>query len=702
MKLRLIRPIWILVAFLLAAFVAWPGENQFGEMAPGGLFLGEKLWRPLINEYSGDAVFEHVRRLSQWHRIAGGSPGYHQAVEYVAGVLKSQGGCEVSVSKHVSDGDRTYLQWRSMPGWEVRKAELWLESTGELLASYSEIPVALFEYSNGANLCAPAVFVGDGTSDLDYVNVGVAGKIVLATGAGDAVHREAVLKRGAAGVIVGPSETDALCRMYPNLVRMHALRPNKSLREKTRFGFSLSRSRFERLLTAVREDRNVRLIVAIDARQYDSETETVSGFFKGSLFPEQEIILTAHLDHYSPGANDNASGSASLLEIARTLATLIDRGLIEKPKRSVRFLWVGEMHGFAGYLEKDTGIGRRGIAGINMDMVGEDIHKTYSIMTLIRPPDSNPSYIGDLVERMVDIVDNRKTSPSLGEGNRLHFRVLPFKGGSDHLLLSDPTIGVPCINLGHDGDVFHHTSMDDLDKIDVAELKKLGIIALGATLFTANAGEAEALAMALEVAEQGAKRIAERTKSHMAELGALFPSGSEIALGRLEEMLGFLDIQALTEIKAVRSVENLSKDLLVREFIDRLASDLNITAESDKARLDCYFKTLCALNRVAPRPGEVSAEERALDKIIPRRLFRGPISQFLFEDLVGDGMAWYADYAKADPGRTDKRAEILNFMDGKRSLLQIFRAVSAELGRSDPEFYRRLVEDLKKHALVEY
>ncbi len=701
MKLRPIGTKWIFVTILLAALVAWPGDLPFRGKAMGGPFFRDVLWRAVVDEYSGETVLEHVRRLSQLHRIAGGSPGYHQAVEYVVSVLKSQGGCEVIVDKQISDGDRKYLQWRSMPGWEVRKAELRLESTGETLASYAEIPVSLFEYSNGANVCAPAVFIGDGTSDSDYAGIDVADKIVLATGDGDAVHRESVLKRGAAGVVVGPSEKDTLCLLYPNLVRMYALRPNKSLRGKTRFGFSLSRSRFERLLAAVREDKNVRLVANIDARQYDAETETVSAFLKGSIFPEQEIVLSAHLDHYRPGANDNASGSASLLEIARTLVRLIDLGVIEGPKRSVRFLWVGEMHGFAGYLEKDTGIGRRGIAGINMDMVGEDIHKTHSIMTLIRPPYSNPSYIGDLMERIVEIVDNRKIVPALGEGIRLHFRVLPFKGGSDHLLLSDPTIGVPCVNLGHDGDVFRHTSLDDLDKIDVSELKKAGIIALGAVLFTINAGDADALAMALEVAEQGAKRMAERTKSHMAELGELFSSDSEIALGRLEDMLGFLDIQALTEIQAVRSVENLS-DLRVRGFIDKLAGDLNGIAESEKTRLKSYFEALCALNKVAPRPSDISAEERALDKIIPRRLFRGPISQFLFEDLVGDGMAWYADYARADPGWTDRRAEILNFMDGKRSLLQIFRAVSAELGRSDPAFYRRLLEDLKKHALVEY
>jgi Zn-dependent M28 family amino/carboxypeptidase len=43
-----------------------------------------------------------------------------------------------------------------------------------------------------------------------------------------------------------------------------------------------------------------------------------------SKYPEQEVLLTAHLDEI--GADDNGSGSASLLEMARTLNYLIDKG----------------------------------------------------------------------------------------------------------------------------------------------------------------------------------------------------------------------------------------------------------------------------------------------------------------------------------------------------------------------------------------
>jgi aminopeptidase YwaD len=674
------------------------GRNQSRSL------ISDSLWEAVINEYSGNLAAKHILELSRFHRIAGGSPGYHRAVEYVAGVIKSLGYYEVNIEKHLSDGDQMYLQWRSMPGWDVKNAELRLENTDEVLARYADTPVSLFVYSNSANISAPAVFVGEGALDPDYDGIDVTGKIVLATGEGDAVHREAVLKRGAAGVVVGPSETDTVSLQYPNLVRLYTLSSNKSLREKTRFGFSLSSSQFQKLLKAVKGSKGVRLRAVVDSHQYDAETETVSAFYKGSEFPEQELILSAHLDHYSPGANDNASGSASLLEIARSLAILIDRGIIEKPKRSIRFLWVEEMHGFAGYLSKDLSIGKRGIAGFNMDMVGEDICKTHSVMTLIRPPYSNPSYIGDLVEHMMSQVDAMKISSSLGEGDRLHFRVLTFKGGSDHFLLSDPTIGVPCVNLGHDGDVFHHTNMDDLDKIDVSELKKSGIIALGTLLFVVNAGDAEALRLALEVAEQGMIRLAERTKRQMMELVDVGRDKPESLLMAkcFEEGLTFMDVHAQAEIAAIKSVDNLSKNPQVQKFASILIQDLNRLAESGKVRLRRFYETLCTLKNIRPLPAGLTEEEDDFKKIVPKRLFRGPLSQYYFEDLLGEDMSWYVAYGQKDPEWIDRRAEILNFMDGRRSLLDIYYAVSAEMGRSEKGFYKRLLVDLKKHSLVTY
>lgn len=688
------------VAFLATMLVVLPILISTSERLPGGPFIRDGLWQALLQAYSGEAVAVHIREISRFHRISGGGAGYRDAVRYVAGLLRDECDCDVVIDRHIADGERVHMAWRSMPGWEARKADLWLDATGERLASYAEIPISLFVYSNGGEVTAPAVYAGRGIADDDYQGMNVEGKIVVATGDGDAVHREAVLKRGAAAVVVGPGETDELCRRHPDLVRMQTLRANRALRQRTRFGFSLSRSRFERLLVALREGGEVRLRAVVDAGQYDTEMETISALFRGTIYPEQEIILSAHLDHYSPGANDNASGSAALLEIARTLTSLMRRGVIERPKRSIRFLWVGEMHGFAGYLAKDEDIGRRGIAAINMDMVGEDIHKTHSLMTLIRPPYSNPSFIGDLVERMADLVDGRETVSALGEAGRLHFRPLAFKGGSDHLLLSDPTIGVPCVNIGHDGDVFHHTSQDGLDKIDHAELKKSGMIALGALLFAANAGDAEAAAMAMEVAERGAQRLAERTKLTFVELeGRPFTTNG----GRpvLEEVNAYFDVHLQAEQGALRSVGELSAHPRIIGLVERLERVLKDVADLEKAKLRLYYDTILSLAD-ARAPKGVIKEEKILRTIVPHRLVRGPISQFLFEDMVGEGMEWYADYSRADRDWINRRAEILNFMDGRRSLFDIYVAVSAEMGPSDPGFYLRLIEDLRQCGFVAY
>ena len=64
----------------------------------------------------------------------------------------------------------------------------------------------------------------------------------------------------------------------------------------------------------------------------------VVGYIKGSRKPDEYIYIDAHYDHWGkaggkiqPGANDNASGVAVMLELARVLARL-------KPERSIVFL----------------------------------------------------------------------------------------------------------------------------------------------------------------------------------------------------------------------------------------------------------------------------------------------------------------------------------------------------------------------------
>ena len=68
----------------------------------------------------------------------------------------------------------------------------------------------------------------------------------------------------------------------------------------------------------------------------------------GTEFPEQVVIVSAHLDSWdgpgSQGAQDNATGSAVTLEAARILMAAG-----AKPRRTIRFcLWTGEEQGLLG------------------------------------------------------------------------------------------------------------------------------------------------------------------------------------------------------------------------------------------------------------------------------------------------------------------------------------------------------------------
>jgi Zn-dependent M28 family amino/carboxypeptidase len=65
--------------------------------------------------------------------------------------------------------------------------------------------------------------------------------------------------------------------------------------------------------------------VAIDAKLHRGyATQNVVGMVRGSAQPDSLLVVTAHYDHlgrigrkaYFPGANDNASGTALLLELA--------------------------------------------------------------------------------------------------------------------------------------------------------------------------------------------------------------------------------------------------------------------------------------------------------------------------------------------------------------------------------------------------
>ena len=138
----------------------------------------------------------------------------------------------------------------------------------------------------------------------------------------------------------------------------------------------------ERIIPVYNEYRTFELKgVRLDTSDFTNQKQVFSpnvvGVVKGSdtRLAHQYIVIGAHLDHLGSvfnGADDNASGSSGVLEIAEAIA-------MNPPKRSVIFiLFSGEEMGFlgSGYFVNNCPVPLDSVIGmINLDMIGRTEEK---------------------------------------------------------------------------------------------------------------------------------------------------------------------------------------------------------------------------------------------------------------------------------------------------------------------------------------
>ncbi|RCG32405.1 DUF4910 domain-containing protein [Sphaerisporangium album] len=196
-----------------------------------------------------------------------------------------------------------------------------------------------------------------------------------------------------------------------------------------------------------------------------------------------ETLLYAHLCHPRPSANDNATGVAALLGIARVLASAggdARSGAGARPRRGVRFVWGPEFTGMAAYLHDVAE--SVPMAAVNVDMAGEDQRLCGGPLIVERAPDHLPGFVSALAEHVVTLLPQAARSYTGAVAcDTWAWRATPFVGASDHSLLADRSIGCPAVTLGHWPDRFNHSSADTLDKVDPEELRRIATVA-GATI----------------------------------------------------------------------------------------------------------------------------------------------------------------------------------------------------------------------------
>lgn len=649
----------------------------------------------LLENLSGDLARDHVYQITRHHRIQG-SRDYRAAAQYVVSQLRSHGFSEQEafVESFPSDGKRVYQTWQSPSGWDITSAELrMVEPFNERIVGYPEIAMSVITYSQTGDGTAELVWVGEGTRDTDYAGKDVRGKFVLATGYGGEVHRLAVLKYGARAVVCYLADSRA--KEYPDMLQYTGMWPRSDELGRVTFGFNITNRQGERLRQLLEEGKKVVLhgrVSGIGLEPYFMDV--VIARIVGSESPDEEIILSAHLDHPKESANDNASGSGAMLDIARTLKQLIATGVLSRPKRTIRFLWVPEWNGTMAYIDghpEIVGPALKGkfLANLNMDMVGENLELVHSQMGITRPPDSTPSYLGDLIENMAEMTSALPVTSLRGSHSVMNYRITPYGGGSDHMMFIDRKI--PGIMLGH-SDYTHHTSEDTPDKVDPLELKRSELICGGAAWLMATMQENEAADLASLVSARALQRIGMVVRSY-SQVMRVAPEDSVPKVWADAE--NALKHRSACERAGLRSIAQLNHGGEVTRQIETGVKEVNLIEESSvKAFLDLAGGH-GARTEIPPPP-----EERP-DLRVPERLTRGPLDFGLPESkLAPEDRAWYSSKDFTLDG--NMRFELVNFIDGQTTVSGIRAELSGEFSPIATSEISHYVEDLVKAGVAKW
>ena len=669
------------------------------------------------DELSGSIAKTYVSKISGFHRIQA-STMYHDAALFVVDEMKRLELSDVEILQFPADGKRKYWLYRSSPGWTVRSAELrLLEPKDELLADFEDIPTSLHTFSQatpGEGVTAELIDVGAGTSATDYKGKKVKGKIVLARGTAHAVHIEAVVKRGAAGVV-----TDSLQYEFPRVRETldvpdaHAYQgiwPTSDFAKKVTFGFSVTKRQGEELRGFLARGDKVKLKAHVDAKLFPGKYDVVTATIRGSSKPNEEIFLTAHLCHPKPGANDNASGSGMLMEIARTITALIDAGKIKRPARTIRFYWVPETLGTVALLSTRKDLRDRLVAGVNLDMVGEDQVKCDSTLHLSMTPDSLPSYLNDLVSQMLsNSTKELDHFAKIGLASKFRYVSTPFSPGSDHSEFVEAGVGIPCVSLTQWPDRFYHTSQDTIDKVSEDSLKRVGWAVAMTVLTLANADAGTGHELAVLTYSRGEARIADAARKASEEFfraskdHKVKDKGPELArLWKYHE--NRLSHIVEREQKAVRSVLAIGRDDELESLVETLSGHLAEAGDKASYIIGRTAKSIAKASRLKLSSSvRESKAERVTKTLVPKRLFRGTVPWSDLQELLSDKQrSAYEKIEDQDLDFGSKIAETVNLMDGKRSVDEIVAALCAEYGPTEHGTVLTFLRDMEHLGFVSF
>ncbi len=288
--------------------------------------------RAIAAAVSETRMVEAVRRLVGFGPRMYGTPSNHEAAAWLASAFR-EAGLEVEVRED------TPRDWYQPTSWHVRVAT---DGTAQLDLSLKTVWPSTGSPSGQ----------GEGVLSLE-----TASGAVCLTSANPAPSSTT----GCVAVIVDGRASPS---GWPSIGRLRGT--------WTIPVFSVSPQEVRPLRELAAAGRKVRVSFALEARTGTSAARTIVAAIPGRD-RSKYVLFCAHGDSDSagPGANDNASGAAIVLEIAQTVAAAVKAGKLPQPAWDLRFaVWGGEISSAREYLAAMGKDSSRLQAVLNFDQSG--------------------------------------------------------------------------------------------------------------------------------------------------------------------------------------------------------------------------------------------------------------------------------------------------------------------------------------------
>jgi hypothetical protein len=612
---------------VLSAVVAAAASFASAQEREDRTLLSWAQMRAIVDEASGERAMQAVTALAPFPRLRERAEyeGHFRETEEMARLAREAGLLDVQIETYPLPA----------PLWNASQAELWmLEPQPRKLYDAHDVNIAIVSGSEGGDVTAEVVDVGEGARPEDYAGKDVKGRIVLGAAQAGTLQRLAVFERGAAGVLSYQSHrADAFPDEVLDQEHVNAAPPGKA----AGFAWAISPRLARELIDRLDRVEKLRLRSVVKTESFPGKHETVHAMIPGDGSSTQEVMVSAHLHelHLKQGANDNASGCGVTLEMGRALLRLVADGKLPRPKRNIHFTWVDEFRGTREWLKKHDDVKKRLIADLNFDQVGNGLRASSSFYVLHRTPDTLPSFLNDLAASVLEFVarTNRERSvyrthgygfslpvvAPTGSGDPFYALVDQQFGASDHRVYLDQ--GIPGVLFNDWPDMWYHSSYDRAYKgiLDATQMKRAAVVGAAALEVLAAADDLLAMRVAFESLGRGAERLGEASRRG---LGYLADADAAALASAYKEARNAVRHQSAVETAVLRSAAVLFPDPAAGERkLAPLQPSVDSRVAALQAEITAAYRLQAEQRRVpAGEPAPTEAERQATRQVPERTM----------------------------------------------------------------------------------